>query len=129
MIGIRLFLIPAAVKKLFRLHHFVYGVWNSYDDIDKNIDRWVNIAKRKAGIHKKTVLEITLEDDEVQIGDNVMTEQDIFLMVTRTLREDRKLISLSFPRTSREIFLQTVVNCSKIHKDQKWMRITKLTKP
>ena len=48
-------------------------------DIDKNIHSWVDIAKRRAGIHKKPVLEITLDDDEeeeeFQINDTVMKKQ------------------------------------------------------
>ena len=49
-------------------------------DIDKNIHRWVNIAKRRAGVDKKPVLEITLDDDDDDDDDEekkerVMTER------------------------------------------------------
>ena len=57
--------------------NFVKHLRNEHD-IDKNIHRWVNIAKKKAGVFSEPVLEITLDDDDeeeeekkkVQIANN-----------------------------------------------------------
>ena len=82
-------------------------------DIDKNIHRWVNIAKRRAGIDKKPVLEITLDDDddekeEEERANNILDGDD------RDKSAEQKIdLAVISENVSRDIF----ANCRQLLED------------
>ena len=98
--------------------NFVEHLRNKHD-IDKNIYRWVNIAKKRAGVDKKPVLEITLDDDdddEVQIADNVRTEQANNI-IDAADRDKSRGQKINFAVISQNVSRNIFANCRQLLED------------
>ena len=85
-------------------------------DIYKNLQRWVNFAKKRAGVPTKTVLEITLdEEEEIQLDNNVMTTQ-----AGNILDDDRdksKRHKVDFAVISKNVSRNIFANCRQLLED------------
>ena len=92
--------------------NFVDHLRNEHD-IDKNIHCWVKFAKRKAGVYREPVLEITLDDDgveEVQTDNDVKGEGD---------GEKDKFggQKIDFPVISKNVSRNIFANCRQLLED------------
>ena len=92
--------------------NFVEHLRNEHD-IDKNIHCWVKFAKRKAGVYREPVLEITLDDDDVE---EVQTDNDVKLEGDGE-KDKFGGQKIDFPVISKNVSRNIFANCRQLLDD------------